>query len=368
MFSFIDMIIVRPIVNILFVIYNLVGDFGLAIIIFTVLVKLAMTPLMIRQFRQTRAMRQIQPELAEIKKRCKGNRQMESLQMMDLYKRKNIKPMRTMLTTFLQLPIFIAIFTAINVSVQPCIVNDEYNVAISRCAKKTDIEYNVNHSAYPFVRELPAIKELIEKQGNYFASYTENSEEAKYEFEPKLFGSVDLAVRASEVFSNFNLSTAVVMIFAICSTGAQFIMTRMNNPNMKKGKRRTMKTLLKEAADGKEASQEDINAVAQGQMTYMMPLMMLFIMLNLPGALALYYLLNNTITIIMQKIFFKKKFEEMEESADKKILKELREAKEAEIVEKPSEDKKTHYANDSKNKNENVHITRIKASDKKKRR
>ena len=95
MFNLIDMLIVRPIVNILFVIYNLVGDFGLAIIIFTIVVKLCLWPLMKRQLHQTRIMRQIQPELAEIKKRCKGNRQLESLQMMDLYKKKNIKPFRT---------------------------------------------------------------------------------------------------------------------------------------------------------------------------------------------------------------------------------------------------------------------------------
>ena len=44
-FNFIDMIVVRPIVNILFVIFNLVHDFGLAIIIFTVIVKLCMWPL-----------------------------------------------------------------------------------------------------------------------------------------------------------------------------------------------------------------------------------------------------------------------------------------------------------------------------------
>ena len=53
MFELIDFIIVRPITNILFVVYSLVGDFGLAIIIFTILVKLCMWPLVKRQLRQT---------------------------------------------------------------------------------------------------------------------------------------------------------------------------------------------------------------------------------------------------------------------------------------------------------------------------
>ena len=63
----------------------------------------------------------------------------------------------------------------------------------------------------------------------------------------------------------------------------------------------------------------------------------------------------------------------MEAAADKKILKELKEAQEAVIVDDRTTTKidlkKTHYASDNKqNKNEKVHITRIKASDKKKRR
>ena len=74
LFNLIDIIIVRPIVNLLFMIYNLVGDFGLAIIIFTVLVKLLTIPLTKKQLHQTRLMRKIQPELAKIRKNCNGNK------------------------------------------------------------------------------------------------------------------------------------------------------------------------------------------------------------------------------------------------------------------------------------------------------
>ena len=58
-FNLIDIIIVRPIVNILFVIFNLVHDFGLAIIIFTVIVKLCMLPLTKKQLNQTKITRKI---------------------------------------------------------------------------------------------------------------------------------------------------------------------------------------------------------------------------------------------------------------------------------------------------------------------
>ena len=64
MFRLIDFLIVRPITNILFFIYNYVGDFGLAIILFVLIVKMCMWPLVKRQLHQTKLMRKLQPELA----------------------------------------------------------------------------------------------------------------------------------------------------------------------------------------------------------------------------------------------------------------------------------------------------------------
>ena len=358
MFDLIDMIIVRPIVNIFFAIYSLVGDFGIAIIIFVVLVKILMWPMMKRQLHQTRIMKEIQPELAEIKKRCKGNRQMESLQMMDLYKRKNVKPFRSMLTILIQLPLFISLFTAINVATRP------------------RENYNVEHSAYSFVRPLRNVDELATKQTKYLEDvkyYNENkdNEEKKdeltvpvYEFEPKLFGLVDLSATAG--FST--VSSVVILIFALASAGTQYIMSRQQDPTRKKNKR-SFRSIMKDAAKGKEASQEDINAAAQGQMTLMMPFMMLLIMISLPGALVFYYLLNNMITFVIQKIILNRNYTEMEAAADKKILKELKDAQEAVVVEdKTTEKKSTHYASSKNKQEEKLHITRISASNKKKRR
>ncbi len=376
MFELLDFLIVRPIVNILFVIYSVVGDFGVAIIILTILIKLLTWPLMKRQLQQTKLMRKIQPELAEIKKNCKGNRQLESLQMMDLYKRNNIKPFRSVLTIFIQLPIFIALFTAISVSVNPCANTDEYHVNIGRC-RNANTEFNVEHSAYPPIRNLQNINTLIDQQKQYFKDFEEAEDKttAEYKFEPKLFGTIDLSVLPSQVFSNPSVSTVVVLIFALASAATQFIMARQQDPTRQPGKkRRGMRDLMKEAADGKEASRDEINAVAQSQTTYMMPIMMLFIMINLPGALVMYYFLSNLITVFIQKIILNKKLEQMEEAADKKVLKELRDAtkkiKEAEIVEDKTEVSKTKSTRNASNKNKNSkeHITRIVASDKKKRR
>ena len=153
LFQFIDIIIVRPIVNILFVIFNLVHDFGLAIIIFTVIVKLLMWPLMKRQLNQSKLIRKLQPELTQIKKNCNGNKQLESIQTMDLYKRYNVKPFASILTLLIQLPIFIAIFFAIKVVAMPI---------------PTD---NVSNRVYDIVAyEGSEINEVKQKQLNYLES------------------------------------------------------------------------------------------------------------------------------------------------------------------------------------------------------
>ena len=63
------------------------GDFGVSIILFTILLRLVMYPLVKRQLHQTKLMRKMQPELSVSKKQTKGNRRAQSIQMMELYKR-----------------------------------------------------------------------------------------------------------------------------------------------------------------------------------------------------------------------------------------------------------------------------------------
>ena len=353
MFWLIDLIIIRPIVNILFVIYNFVGDFGLAIIIFTILVKLLMWPLVKRQLHQTKLMRKIQPELAEIKKNCKGNRQMESLQMMDLYKRNNIKPFRTVLTTFIQLPIFLALFMSISAMVNP------------RPSADTCGYTNVSNCAYEPVRNMSRVSEIIDLQDTYFVDVDaataakeagEEYDNPTYNFEPKLFGLIDLSAQPSDIFrGKVNPSSIVILLFAVGAALMQFFASRQQNPSDKSKKSKSFRQLMKEAAagDGKEPDQSEINAVASRQMSSFMPIMMFFIMFYLPGALVFYYLLSSGITVVQQRIALKQAEEEMEASADKAVLKELRKIQEAEVVE---------------NKKTGTKITRISAKDSKKKR
>ena len=217
MFELIDFLIVNPIVNILFVIYNFIGDFGVAIILFTFIVKLLTWPLMKKQLYQTKLMKQIQPELTEIRKRCNGNKQLESLQMMELYKRKGVKPMASFWNLLIQLPIFIGMFTAIRVMAMP-----------------TQNDY-IEKRAYAPIASLEKIDTVIEQQRTYFEKInnkTENDADPVYEFKPMLLNTVDLSVRpGTNGFSEF-----IVLMFAIGAALIQYFASKMQLASNKKKK------------------------------------------------------------------------------------------------------------------------------------
>jgi YidC/Oxa1 family membrane protein insertase len=340
-FNLIDVVVVRPIVNILFVIFNLVHDFGLAIIVFTILVKLVMWPLTKRQLNQTKLIRKLQPELTQIKKNCKGNKQLESLQTMDLYKRYNVKPFASMATILIQLPIFIAIFSAIRVIATPL------------------PQDNLSNRAYSIVAyEGSEIREISEKQAVYLADFTNDEipaeEKAAYDFHPQLFGTINLDVKASDVLSGkFSWSALFILACAIMASVVQYWATKQQMPSGKSEKKKKFRELIQEAKDGKEIEDMDVSSVATGQMSMMMPIMMFLIMFNLNGALSFYYFLSNIITVTQQRMILKKVDQEIDAVTDKAVLKELRKIKEAEVVE---------------NKKTGTKITRISAKDIKKKR
>lgn len=342
LFNFIDFIMVRPIVNILFIIFNLVGDFGLAIIIFTILVKILSIPLIKKQLHQTKLMKKLQPELAEIKKNCKGNRQLESIQTLDLYKRYNVKPFASILTLLIQFPIFIALFSAIKVVATP-----------------TPNDY-LEKRAYNIVSYEGSItKNLKEKQSHYLKDLTNSeipvTEKTSYDFHPQLFGVINLEAKASDILnpSKISWSAIFMLICALLAAGSQYLITRQQLPSNQSNKKKSFRELIKNASDGKDVDQSEINNLATGQMAKMMPIMMFMIMFSIHGALAFYYFLSNIITFIQQKVILNRAEDNMDNLADKAILKELKNIKEAKVIE---------------NKKTGTKITRISAKDNKKKR
>ncbi len=272
-----DTFIVQPIFNLLFVIYSLIpgGDFGIALIIFTVLVRLLMWPLVKKQLHQSKAMRKLQPELVKIKKQTKGNKQQESLLMMELYKKHDIKPFQSILVLFIQLPIFIALYQVIQIF--------------------TTHRDQIAGFTYGFLKGIGPIADLIANPNN---------------FNQKMLGFLDLTKMA--IGSNPDV---LIFILAVGAAITQYVMSKQTMPTQPNGKK--LRDIMNEAADGKQADQSEMNAVVMNNMTKFLPFMMFFIMINLPGALVLYYTVTNVVAVVQQKSILKGDVEEMIEIADK---------------------------------------------------
>ncbi len=109
-----NLLIVHPLINALVLLYNLVlHDFGWAIVILTVALRLVLYPLFVTQIRSQRAMQDIQPALAELKKRYKDDRQRFAEEQMKLYRERGVNPASGCLPVFLQMPILFGLYSAL---------------------------------------------------------------------------------------------------------------------------------------------------------------------------------------------------------------------------------------------------------------
>jgi len=104
----------QPIINVLVLLYNTVafGDWGGAIIILTVLVRLCLAPMYHKMLHQQAIIQKTRPELLKIQEEHKDNKEKQTLLMMELYKKHKINPFYTFLVLLIQLPVLWALFKA----------------------------------------------------------------------------------------------------------------------------------------------------------------------------------------------------------------------------------------------------------------
>ena len=99
-------------------IHSIVGNWGWAIVILTLMIKLAFFHLSATSYRSMANMRRLQPRLAELKERYGEDRQRMSQAMMELYKREKINPLGGCLPIVVQIPVFIALYWVLVESVE----------------------------------------------------------------------------------------------------------------------------------------------------------------------------------------------------------------------------------------------------------
>ena len=100
------------------VLYAVIPNYGLAIILLTIMVRVGMAPLTNKQMRSMERMRSLAPQLTELREKYADDRQKQSEQMMQLYKREKVNPLGGCLPMVLQLPVFIGLFYALRSSIQ----------------------------------------------------------------------------------------------------------------------------------------------------------------------------------------------------------------------------------------------------------
>jgi YidC/Oxa1 family membrane protein insertase len=110
-----DTLILNPMINTLMWIYSLLGNFGIAIILFTILVRLITHPLMMQQMKSTQAMQDMQKskKWQDLAKKYKDDKQKLQQEQMKLYQEMGINPLGGCLPTLIQFPIIIGLYQAI---------------------------------------------------------------------------------------------------------------------------------------------------------------------------------------------------------------------------------------------------------------
>jgi YidC/Oxa1 family membrane protein insertase len=106
--------LLRGIATILAALYDFVGNYGIAIILLTIVIRLALLPLTIKQTRSMAEMQQIQPLVKEIQRKHKGNRQKMNEELMAVYKEHRVNPLGGCFPLLLQFPFFIALYAVLN--------------------------------------------------------------------------------------------------------------------------------------------------------------------------------------------------------------------------------------------------------------
>lgn len=266
----------RPVFNLLEFIYAIIPghDLGIAIILFTIVIRMVLWPLVKKQLHQSKAMRKLQPQLKKIKKEAAGDRQKQARMQMELYKEHGVKPFSTIGTLIIQIPIFIALFFSIRKLVEDPNVLQTF--------------------AYEPIRNLSWIQTVAADIS---------------QFQHTLLGVIDLS--RSGIEAGLYLPA---VILAVLAAVVQFYQSKMLLPDSKDA--RKLSDILKQAGTGQEADQAEVSAAIGKNMVYFLPFITFIFAISVPSALALYFLTTSAVGYAQQVAVLGRDVEEMSELAE----------------------------------------------------
>ena len=134
------------------------------------------------------------------------------------------------------------------------------------------------------------------------------------------------------------------LVLVVGSAAVQYYQSKQLAPDTAEG--RTIRDILREAKDGKQADQTEMNAVMSRNIRYILPVMILLVTIRIASALSLYWLVSGLVAYIQQTIILREDTTEMEKEVDDKPTAKQRAqaAQEAEVVPTPTQPKSKKQA------------------------
>ena len=275
--------------------YNLTSNYGLAIILFTIVIKLIFLPFSIKQQKTMKKSAKIQEKMKIIQFKYKNNPEKMNQEMKNLYKNEKMNPFSGCFTAIIQFLLLFSIFYLVRSPLTfmekiPAEDISKYVTQIQESGKSVS-------GAYPeidIIREYNFLKEKNPEDANI----------EKINLQMNFLG-IDLSKVPQQ-----NLTDFTVYIIPILYILSSFISIRLTTSMQEKANRKTKEATI-DGTTGKELVPEEENneldAVMQTNkmMSWMMPIMSISVALVAPLGLALYWLVNNILMIVERVVLDK---------------------------------------------------------------
>jgi len=265
-------------------IYMLVKNYGVAIILFSILIKILMLPMSIKQQKTMKKTEKIQKEMNKIQDKYKNNPEKMNMEIMDLYKRENMSPFSGCFSLIIQMVLLFSMFYLVR---SPLTFMKKVDTGVienfSQTIKEEKGEGALN-GAYP---EMQIIKYANEK------NLTDS----------EIFINMDfLGVDLSDVptTSGTNYTSYIIPVLYVISSVASIKLT--SNINNKKSKN---EDVIEVNQTEKKDDMQDMTKQMNKSMLWMMPILSVSVSLVAPLGLALYWLINNILMILERLIMNK---------------------------------------------------------------
>lgn len=275
--------------------YNLVNNYGLAIILFAITIKLVLLPLSIKQQRTMKKSAQLQEKMKSLQFKYKNNPEKLNQEMMNLYKSENMSPFSGCLTTIIQFLLLLSVFYLVRspLTYMEKIPAEDINKYVAQLQEEGKQVSNV-YPEIDIIREYNWLKEKNPEDSNI--------DKANLKIN---FLGLDLSKIPQQ-----NMSDYTVYIIPVLYIISSFISIRMTTAMQQEMTKKKEENVIdgstgKELEVKKDGNEMDAVMQTNKMMSWMMPIMSISIAFIAPLGLALYWLVNNILMIVERLVLNK---------------------------------------------------------------